>query len=147
MEPDFGVDLPEIEAVIDTAEVFVVMFPTFEKRLLVDTRRGPNEGPLLRLVDRVRNAEERFTELRRLRPRFPAPERIIAFQWPRSVKTLVETGIWDRIETRLRSLGAIESTCKAVLAELQLEERQDAERAVRGEAPYQEALWPPKAGE
>ena len=38
MEDDLGVDLSEILSVINTAEVFVVMFQIFERRLLVDTR-------------------------------------------------------------------------------------------------------------
>ncbi len=142
MEPDFGVDVSEVLAVINSAEVFVMRFPHFEKRLLVDSRTAGNDGPLLRVVDRVRNAEERFRDLRRLRPRFPAPERIVAFQWPRTVRMLVDSGVWQAIEDRMRSLGAGQSTCQAVLAELRYEERAEERRAARGEEPYK-SIWPP----
>lgn len=131
-----GVDLSEVLSVVNTAEVFVVMFQLFERRLLVDTRTANGEQPLIRMVDRVRSSEERFRELHRLRPRLPSPERIVAFQWPRSVRTLVESGVWAAIEQRLGSLGTPNSTLLAVLAELQWEERQEEIKAVKGEEPY-----------
>ncbi len=139
MEDDLGVDLPEVLNVVNTAEVFVVMFQIFERRLLVDARTGhapAPEAPLIRVVDRVRSSEERFRELMRLRPRLGAPERIVAFQWQRSVRTFIESGVWQAIENRVRALGATESTCRAVLAELELEERNEQIKAVRGEEPY-----------
>ena len=136
MEDDLGVDLNEVLSVVQSAEVFVVMFQLFERRLLADSRTGPGEPPLLRVVNRVRSSDERFRELLRLRPRFPAPERIVAFQWPRSVRTLVESGVWGAIQDRFVSLGASESTCMAVLSELQWEERHEELKAVRGEEPY-----------
>jgi hypothetical protein len=137
VEDDIGVDLPEVLNVIKTAEVFVVMFQIFERRLLVDCRTGnAQEGPLVRVVDRVRNSEERFRELLRLRPRLGAPDKIVAFQWPRSVRTFVECGLWKAIEERARSLGASESTCLAVLSELEWEERNEQIKAIRGEEPY-----------
>jgi hypothetical protein len=136
VEDDLGVDRSEVLSVVNTAEVFVVMFQLFERRLLVDTRTAPNEPPLIRVVDRVRSSEERFRELQRLRPRFSSPERIVAFQWIRTVRTFVESGIWQAIEDRVRSLGASEATCLAVLSELQWEERHEEIKAVKGEEPY-----------
>ena len=122
--------------VVNTAEVFVVMFQLFERRLLVDTRTANSEQPLIKMVERVRSSEERFRELHRLRPRLPSPERIVAFQWPRSVRTLVESGVWGGIEQRLRLLGAGDRALLGVLAELQWEERQEEIKAVKGEEPY-----------
>lgn len=136
VEDDLGVELSEVLSVVNSAEVFVVMFAMFERRLLVDARTG-SEGPLIRVVDRVRNSDERFRELQRMRPRFPAPDRIVAFPWPRSIRTFVECGVWDAIQQRMISLGAAESTCLAVLAELRQEERKEEIRAVKGEEPYQ----------
>ena len=139
VEDDLGVEMEEFLSVVNSAEVFIVMFHLFERRLLVDTRvaNGPNpEGPLIRVVDRVRSSDERFRELLRMRPRLPAPDRIVAFQWPRSVRTFVECGMWGAIEQRMRALGAAETTCAAVLADLQSEERKEEMKAVRGEEPY-----------
>jgi hypothetical protein len=136
VQDDLGVDLSEVLAVVNTAEVFVVMFYLFERRLLVDTRTSAGEPPLIRVVDRVRSSEERFRELLRLRPRFGSPERIVAFQWPRSVRTLIESGVWEAIETRVSSLGTPENAVLAVRSELQWEERNEELKAVRGEEPY-----------
>jgi len=72
----------------------------------------------------------------RLRPRFAAPERIVAFQWPRSVRTLIESGVWEAIEKRVTGLGTGESTTSAVLSELKWEERNEELKAVRGDEPY-----------
>lgn len=136
MEDDLGVDLSEVLSVVKSADVFVVMFQLFERRLLVDSRTANNESPLIRVVERVRSSDERFRELQRLRPKLAAPERIVAFQWPRSVRTLVESGVWEAIENRVRSLGTPDSTCLAVLSELRMEERNEELKAVRGEEPY-----------
>jgi hypothetical protein len=136
VDDDLGVDLSEVLQVINTAEVFVVMFQIFERRLLVDTRHSESDPPLIRVVDRVRSSDERFRELLRLRPKLPSPEKIIAFQWPRTVRTLVESGVWQAISDRLTSLGVADSTLLAVLHELQWEERREEIKAVRGEEPY-----------
>jgi hypothetical protein len=136
VEDELGVDLSEILNVVNTAEVFVVMFHLFERRLLVDNRNNADDPPLVRVVDRVRSSDERFRELMRLRPKFASPERIIAFQWPRTVRTLVESGVWQAISDRLASEGVTESTLLAVLHELQWEERREEIKAVRGEEPY-----------
>jgi hypothetical protein len=140
VENEFGVDVQEVLDLIGSAEVFVIMFQHFERRLLVDSRTAGSEGPLIRVVDRVRNADERFRDLRRLRPRFPAPERIVAFQWPRSVKTLVSSGVWQAIEDRLKTTGGSEWTCHAVLAELEREELNEEHKAIRGDEPWR-TLW------
>jgi|SRR5437588_3481854 len=137
---DLGIDVPEVLAVVNTADVFVVMFPHFERRLMVDARTAGSEGPMVRMVNRVRGPEERFRELRRMRPRFPPPERIVAFNWPRSARLLIASGIWQAIEDRLRSLGAAASTCQAVLADLLNEEKQEEVKAARGDEPYR-TIW------
>jgi len=140
VENDYGIDVQEVLGVIGSAEVFVIMFQHFERRLLVDARKAGSEGPMIRVVERVRNADERFRDLRRLRPRFPAPERIVAFPWPRSVKTLVSSGIWQAVEDRLSSLGVAEWTCRAVLGELEREELSEEQKAIRGDEPWR-TLW------
>lgn len=140
MENEYGIDVHEVLGVINSADVFVIMFEHLERRLLVDARTAGTEGPMARVVERVRNADERFRDLRRLRPRFPSPERIVAFRWPRTVKTLVSSGLWQAIDDRLRSLGASEWTCKAVLSELEQEELLEEQKAIRGDEPWR-TLW------
>lgn len=136
MDDDLGIDISEILSVVNTADVFVVMFEMFERRLLVDARSTPSDPPLVRVVDRVRSSEERFRELMRLRPRMASPDKIVAFQWIRSVRTFVEAGVWQAIHDRLAGMGVPENVLLAVLHELQWEERREEIKAVRGEEPY-----------
>src|SRR5438094_9536021 len=108
MENDFGLDLQDIFTVIDTAEVIIVRLQLVEQRVLIDTRRSSIEGPMITLVPRAGSSEERFRGLKRLRPRFPIPDRIMSFQWPRQVGSLKASGVWDRIVHRLSDGGSDE---------------------------------------
>ena len=137
---DIGVDINELIAAINVSEVLVMRFPLIEKRLLLDSRTSGSERPLLKVVNRVNSAEERFRDLRRLRPRFPAPERIVAMQWPRSIDVLVSAGVWNAIEQRMQSLGLAAAACQEVLKDLRREERLEALRAIRGVENY-ETHW------
>lgn len=146
MENDFGLDLQEIMKVIDTAEVLVVRFAIVDKRLLVDARHNEEEGPLIKLVARANSVEERFRHLKEIRPRFPLPERIMSFMWPRHVALLQTSGVWQRIVDRLEALGhaGTADQCEAVYQELLAEERAQVVAAIRGESGYQ-SLWERRA--
>ena len=52
------------------------------------------------------------------------------------MRTLIESGVWEAIETRLTSLGAPENAIMTVRSELQWEERNEELKAVRGDEPY-----------
>jgi hypothetical protein len=142
MENDFGLDLQEIMKVIDTAEVLVVRFAIVDRRLLIDARHNQDEGPLIKLVPRASSIEERFRHLKQLRPRFPLPERIMSFMWPRHVALLQASGVWQHIVDRLEALGHDDTTqeCEAAYQELLAEERAQVVAAIRGESGYQ-SLW------
>jgi hypothetical protein len=146
MENDFGLDLQEIMKVIDTAEVLVVRFAIVDKRLLLDARHNEEEGPLITLVARASSVEERFRHLKEIRPRFPLPERIMSFMWPRHVALLQASGVWQRIVDRLAALGhtGTADQCEAVYQELLTEERAQVVAAIRGESGYQ-SLWERRA--
>jgi hypothetical protein len=142
MENEFGLDLPEIKKVIDTAEVLVVRFSIVGKRLLIDARHDDEEGPLISLVPRVSTAEERFRYLKQVRPRFPLPERIMTFIWPRHVEVLLSSGVWQHIVDRLAALGhaGTAEECEAVFRELLAEEKAQVLAAIRGQSGYH-TLW------
>ena len=125
MTDDYGVDLDEILRVIDRAAVLIVRFDVLEPRLLVDFRANPPDTPIIQLVDRVSSAEERFRHLKSLRPRLPLPERIMSFPWPRAIAAFDESGIWEKIEGRLISLGADPDHVTRIQQQLH-----DGERAV-----------------
>ena len=135
-------DLDEVMQVIDTAEVLVVRFAILEKRLLVDTRYDAQEGPLVKLVPKASSVEERFRSLKQLRPRFPLPDKIMSFTWPRHVETFRSSGLWQRIVDRVSRSGhpGLAEQCEAVYRELEREEKVEVLTAIRGGETYQ-SLW------
>ncbi|MDT7944238.1 MAG: hypothetical protein RQ985_06815 [Dehalococcoidia bacterium] len=140
---DFGLDMDEALRAIDAAEVLVVRFAVLDKRLLVDFRTSQLEGPFIALVPKAGSLEERYKSLKRLRPRFPLPDKIVALMWHRtSVDTFRLSGLWDHIVARLVSIGGEEMREKAeeVYRQLLLEERKEILAAIRGDSSYH-SLW------
>ncbi len=139
---DYGLDLDEVARVIDAAEVLVVRFAILEKRLLIDARTSEGEGPLIVVVTKASSVEERFKALKKLRPRLPLPDKIMSFMWPRQMETFRASGLWDKIEGRMVSLGGEQmmEVCKAVFEELEREEKAEVMAAIRGGETYQ-SLW------
>ena len=143
MSNDFGIELDEILRVIDTAEVMIIRFQMPSgQRLLIDTRGSDIDPPLARLVDRASSVEERFRDLKKLRPRLPLPDRILSFQWPRHVRMLAETGVWERIVHRLTESGSptARRMCDDVWRQLLAAERAEEVAAILGGDGWQ-TLW------
>ena len=139
---DYGLDLDEVARVIAAAEVLVVRFAILAKRLLIDARTSETEGPVIAVVPKASSVEERFKALKKLRPRLPLPEKIMSFMWPRQMETFRDSGLWDKIEGRMVSLGGEQmlEVCKAVFEELEREEKAEVVAAIRGSETYQ-SLW------
>ncbi len=139
---DYGLDLEEVARVIDAAEVLVVRFAILDKRLLVDARTSESEGPMIAIVSKANSVEERFKSLKKLRPRLPLPDKIMSFMWPRQMATFRASGLWDKIEGRMVSLGGEKmiEACKSVFDELAREEKAEVVAAIRGGETYQ-SLW------
>jgi len=139
---EFGLDMDEVARVIDKAEVLVVRFAIVDKRLLIDARTNDTEGPLIAVVPKAGSVEERFKALKMLRPRFPLPDKIMSFMWPRHVDTFRSSGLSGRIESRLVSLGgdAMAAPCQQAFEELVREERTETFTAIRGGEGYQ-TIW------
>jgi hypothetical protein len=142
MSDEFGVDLEEVFKVIDSADVLVVRFHIVQQRLLVDFRTKPGVGPMAAVVPRAESVEDRFRSIKRLRPEFGFPEKVMSFSWPRTLPVMVAAGVWDHLVGRLASLGGdeAEARCADVLRELELEERSEVAGAIRGGEHYQ-TLW------
>ena len=142
MEQDFGLDLDEAARAIENADVLIVRFRIIEPRLMVDARTRDAEGPLIRLVPRASSVEERFRNLKELRPAFPLPDRILSFEWPRHVSAIEAAGLWSRIEQRLEQTGGEPARARAaaVYRELIDAERREEIAAIRGGDGYQ-TLW------
>ena len=139
---DFGLDIEEVTKVIESAHVLVVRFAIVDKRLLIDTRTNEQEGPFIGMVPKAGSIGERFKSLKRLRPRFPLPEKIMSFMWPRHMETFRKSGLWNRIEQRLVGLGGEKMVrcCNEVFDELIREEKLEILSAIRGGEGYQ-SLW------
>jgi hypothetical protein len=146
MSDEFGVDLDEVFKVIDAADVLIVRFHIIEKRLLVDFRTKPDVLPLITLVPKAESVEDRFRSIKKMRPEFAFPEKVMSFHWPRSMPVLLASGVWQHLSNRIGALGDDETTeqCGKVMDQLILEERREVFGAIRGAAHYQ-TLWEQRA--
>ncbi|MCL4241219.1 MAG: hypothetical protein KJ048_07680 [Dehalococcoidia bacterium] len=142
MSDEFGVDLDEVFKVIDTADVLVVRFHLIDKRLLVDFRTRAGVLPLMKIVPRAESVEDRFRSIKRLRPEFPLPEKVMSFHWPRSMPVLLTSGVWQHLVDRVSALGDDDTTetCGRTMEELVAMERREVFGAIRGADHYQ-TIW------
>jgi hypothetical protein len=141
MSDEYGVDLEEVFGVIDGADVLIIRFAIAQQRLLVDFRTDLDNPPYTALVGPVRSVEERVRSIKRVRPSFPYPEKLMTFQWPREAKVLVSSGVWDRIESRIQTVGeaGVEQAQKA-RDELLAAEEAETMAALRGDGAWK-TLW------
>jgi hypothetical protein len=142
MADDFGVDLEEVFRVIDTAEVLIVRFHIIRPRLLVDFRARPGVEPLLAVVPPAESVKERFESIKAMRPDLPFPDKVMSFQWPRSIGVFLQSGAWERIAERARAAGSdgTPSQARRCADQLQEEERGEVKAAIHGTGHYQ-TLW------
>lgn len=141
MDNDFFLDYEEIVKTIRSADVVTFRFVIINQRLLIDNRSSEIDPPLVKVVPRATSVEERFRSLKQLRPRFRLPEKISAIWWPKSIKCMVDHGVWDAIVQRIidGGFGQTAEECEAVLNELRELERQEVVNAISGDS-YQ-VLW------
>ena len=142
MDNEYRLDTSEILKTLRRADVVVFRFVTVPQRLLLDFRHSDVDPPMLKLVQRANSAEDRFRNLKQLRPRFKLPEKISAVWWPRFVRRLEDEGVWDSVLARLTDEGypAVAGQAAAVLAELRDLERTEMSNAIEGEG--YKTLWP-----
>jgi hypothetical protein len=135
MDNDYALNLDEILRTIETAEVVRVRFMLINKRLLIDNRYNELDGPMVRIVTRAGSSEESFRNLKRMRPRFPLPDKMTAIWWPKYINTLCTTGVWTALVRRIADTGFTDSVrqCEDVLRELQALEREEIRNAISGE--------------
>ncbi|PZC40160.1 MAG: hypothetical protein DK305_001075 [Chloroflexi bacterium] len=142
MDNELGIDLDAIFSVIEDSEVFIVRFNLLDKRLLVDARTNNNDLPLIKLVPRVKSAEERYLFLQRERPNMKLPEQITVFEWPRKIELMQDLGVWQKLTDRLVNIGGdfLLDECENVMQEAIRLERADLLLAIMGGDGY-ETLW------
>jgi hypothetical protein len=144
---DFQIDLAEMANSLDTAEVVALYFPLLRKTLIVDARSNAVDAPMVKIVEMVGTAEERFRSLRRLRPRFPKPDSLTLIPWPKYVESLVTLGMWQHLVARFVNLGFPDMVreCEACYDELLALEKEEIQRALAGD--NYKSVWEAKPGE
>lgn len=142
MDNDYNIDMGEIAQTIQSHDVVVMRFVTVGQRLLLDFRSSDIDGPAIRLVEPVKSVQERYASLRKLRPRFRDPEKIVMVYWPRFVRSLGETDAWREVNARLVEAGHPESVREAeqALAEIVQAEETHQRDAVLGGDGFK-TLW------
>ncbi|MSQ10107.1 MAG: hypothetical protein EXR52_03785 [Dehalococcoidia bacterium] len=145
LDSSIPIDIDEIKHVIRTADVMLIRFDLFDKRLLFDARSDGEEGPMLKVVPRAGSSAARFRSLKRMRPHFPLPQNILTFGWPNQVAAMKREGVWQAILERCLATGvaAQEIDWQKAFDTLVDEEHKVMLGAVTGEG--FETLW--KAGQ
>lgn len=135
MDNDFNIDLVDIASTIRTNDVITIRFVAVGQRLLLDFRATEIDGPLVKVVEPVKSVEERYKALRKMRPRFGPPERIVAVWWPRFANSLETTGVWVEVMERITETGHVDAVRAAneALQELIRLEREQQRAAVKGD--------------
>jgi hypothetical protein len=136
------IDVGQIRHVLENADVFAIGFANFAERLLVDTRRNDDIGPMVRVVEPLASVQERYFWLGRERPSFGAPQGFAFFAWPHSIGFLEQSGIWERIHERTGAAtdAAAALQCDNSLEDLKALERVAIQDAIRGRRYV--SLWP-----
>ena len=142
VDNDYNVDMSEIASTIRSHDVVVLRFVTVGQRLLLDFRSSDIDGPAVRIVEPVKSVQERYANLRKMRPRFRDPEKIVMVYWPRFTSSLAETEAWREVNARLVDSGHPESVREAELAmaELVRMEAEHQKGAIRGADGFR-TLW------
>ncbi len=128
---------------IDEAEVMTVFFPLLRRALVVDTRSNYEFGPLVEVMPQVNSMEERVMTIERRRPQMGRIRGILGIPWMKSVNTLVEVGVIERIEQRLVSAGMSNSAaalaCANAIRDLRTAEYREMVALIRGEG--YDTIW------
>ncbi len=142
MDNDYNVDVAEVAATIRDHDVVIIRFISLGERLLLDFRSSDIDGPMVKLVDPVRSVQERYRHLRKLRPRFGDPEKIVSVFWPRFARSLDETGVWAEVIRRVVDSGHPDAVRDAEqqLSEVLQKERAHQRDAVAGSDRFR-TLW------
>jgi hypothetical protein len=105
-------------------------------------RLGGDDQPLVRMVGPVSSAEQRYTELRQIRPEVAPPERIMVVPWPRSFNEMQRLGLWGNISSRIMTVAG--DSARQLIGELETEierlEVVELAAIIRGDVGY-ETLW------
>ncbi len=135
MDGDFELDVNGIQRAVMDAEVLSVLFVVMRKVLLVDTRFSPEDPPLVCVVSQVGSLDDRYRSIRRMRPQFPRPRKLVVIPWSRYVSGFVDSGAVTWIRYRLEQSGYTEPlrALNRAVQDLRRMEQMEFAAAIRGE--------------
>ncbi len=93
--------LNQVLSGISEAEIITVFFPLLRRALVIDTRHDAEVGHMVTVLPQVSSMEERIAVIERLRPQFGKVRSILGIPWIKSVGSLREQGVTERLVTRL----------------------------------------------
>src|SRR4051812_24600572 len=135
--------LNQVLSGISEAEIITIFFPLLRRALVVDTRHDTGIEHMVRVVPQVGSMEERISSIEKLRPQFGKVRSILGIPWIKSVYSLREQGVTDRLIARLTaadmSLVRAEDAIRHALTELSQVEHRAFVSLIRGDG-YQ-TLW------
>ena len=88
----------------DSVRVLSLFFPRLGHSLILDTRHTSAVPPAILVEPVAGSPEARLQSFTKLRPELPLPDQLAVAPWHGSTRALVETGVYDAILDRWRSL-------------------------------------------
>ncbi|NWJ46105.1 MAG: hypothetical protein HXX08_09525 [Chloroflexi bacterium] len=137
--------ISQVLSTIDEAEVMTIFFPNLSKALVVDTRVGLSDKPLVRVMNQVNSMEERMGILEKMRPTLGRVRSIAGIPWTKSIRSLKENEIISRLEKRLQLSGLqpfeSKQVCEEAFNKLQEIERNQWADLIKGQSVMYKTIW------
>src|SRR5437868_3239899 len=135
--------LNQVLSGIAEAEIITIFFPLLRRALVVDTRHNDNIGHMVGVLPQVGSMEERIAVIEGMRPQFGKVRSILGIPWIKSINSLREQGVVERLVERLSdsemSASAAQERVREAIAQLAQVEHRAFIALIRGEG-YQ-TLW------
>jgi MinD-like ATPase involved in chromosome partitioning or flagellar assembly len=137
--------ISQVLTTIDEAEVLTIFFPNLAKALIVDVRRNFEEGAMVKVVNQVNSMEERMAAIEKMRPNMGRVRSIAGIPWTKSIRTLRENGVVERLQQRLTGNGEAYDRA-GILIEDAYRRLQEIEQAqwvdlIKGTNPLYRNIW------
>ena len=128
---------------LHSAEVVTVFFRYLGRALVLDMRCDEQDAPLIAVDTLAGGTADRVARLKRLRPRFPAPEDVTLLGWHGSVRSFDRRGGLEEVAARLRRLGYASAIGRLQQAyeELLRLEREEARSLIQGNVERTQTLY------
>lgn len=96
--------LSQVLSGIAEAEIITIFFPLLRRALVVDTRHDEKGmGHMVGVLPQVGSMEERIAVIEGMRPQFGKVRSILGIPWLKSINSLREHGVVERLVNRLSS--------------------------------------------